>query len=598
MDLIFNPFSISLIFSGFLVGCLSLVIAFKMEDGTKWVAITMLCGAIWGVFYGLELSSSDLEWILAFGKIQYIGISFIGASWLIFTLRYTEFDLKKHKIVLASILIIPILTLIFVVTNNFHHLHYRSFELVKVGGIIGIKTEAGPWYIIHVIFSYFAFLLGNFIIWKRFRFSDQLFKTQTRLIFIAGLFPILFNLLYQLGIYKPFELIDLTPFAFLFTYLVIGIAIIRYHLFSIKPIAKNIIFEAITRGVLVLDGNGKIVDFNTAIFNFFENQNQITIGASALKIFNPYPELLKLLNNSDKQKIEIRNDLNSSEKITAIELIPLKDTGSEQNGTIILFENITDQVKTKELLIFQKSELQTLNDLKDKYFSIISHDLKGPIFGVKELIHLTQTGLVSRDEFFELLPEISKNMENVAQLLENLLAWTSSQLRGEQVIVETFDIGKVLTKQKQLLDRIASEKNISIEIDSSSNELEVVGDKNMVDLILRNLIHNALKFSKPSSKVILSAEKEADSIKICIKDFGKGISSEDLKKINEGISFTTKGGNNENGTGLGLVLVREYIKKNSGRLHVESILGEGSKFCIYLPNNIEQDFNSIGKERP
>ena len=140
MDLIFNPFSISLIFSGFLVGCLSLVIAFKMEDGTKWVAITMLCGAIWGVFYGLELSSSDLEWILAFGKIQYIGISFIGASWLIFTLRYTEFDLKKQKIVLASILIIPILTLIFVVTNNFHHLHYRSFELVKVGGIIGIKT--------------------------------------------------------------------------------------------------------------------------------------------------------------------------------------------------------------------------------------------------------------------------------------------------------------------------------------------------------------------------------------------------------------------------------------------------------------------------
>jgi signal transduction histidine kinase len=582
MDLIFNPFSITLIFSGLLVGCLSLIIAFKMEDGTKWVAITMICGAIWGIFYGLELSATELETILIYINIEYFGISFLGASWLIFALKYIEIDLNKYKISIFFILVIPTLTFIFVITNDFHHLHYISYQLVSIGGITGLKTVVGPWYVVHVIYSYIVFLLGNFIIWKRFRFSDPLFKAQTRLIFIAGLFPIVFNALYQFGIYRPFELIDLTPYAFLFTYIIIGIAIIRYQLFSIKPIAKNIIFEAITKGVLVLDRKQKIVDFNHAIFVFFPGQKSISIGANAKLMFEPFPDLLNNLDSTEKKILEIRLDLQENSRITYVEIIPLKDKGSIQNGTILLFEDITEEVNTKNLLIAQKTELEQLNDLKDKYFSIISHDLKGPIFGVKELINLTQTGLISNEEFIELLPEVSKNMENVSQLLENLLAWTSSQLRGEQVILETFDIKKVLTQQKQILGRIAAEKNININIDIQEAEFRVVGDKNMVDLIIRNLINNALKFSPPSSEVVINAELEGDLTRITVKDFGSGISEENLKKINEGVSFTTKGQNNENGTGLGLILVREYIKKNSGKLQVESTIGEGSRFSIYL----------------
>jgi signal transduction histidine kinase len=299
-------------------------------------------------------------------------------------------------------------------------------------------------------------------------------------------------------------------------------------------------------------------------------------------MFEPFPDLLNNLDSTEKKILEIRLDLQENSRITYVEIIPLKDEGSIQNGTILLFEDITEEVNTKNLLIAQKTELEQLNDLKDKYFSIISHDLKGPIFGVKELINLTQTGLISNEEFIELLPEVSKNMENVSQLLENLLAWTSSQLRGEQVILETFDIKKVLTQQKQILGRIAAEKNININIDIQEAEFRVVGDKNMVDLIIRNLINNALKFSPPSSEVVINAELEGDLTRITVKDFGSGISEENLKKINEGVSFTTKGQNNENGTGLGLILVREYIKKNSGKLQVESTIGEGSRFSIYL----------------
>ena len=585
MELIFNPFSIILILSGLIVGGLSLIIATRMESATKWVDITMLCAAVWGFFYGIELSTTDLDFILTLIKLQYIGISFLAVSWLFFAFKYAGLNFNNYSQAVFLVLLIPTLTFFFVITNNFHGLIYESYELVQKGPFKALITKIGPWYPVHVIYSYLAFGFGNYIIWTRFKFADPIFKAQTRLIFLAGLFPIGFNAFYQLGIYKPFDFIDLTPIAFLFTYIFAGIAIVKYNLFSIKPIAKNKIFEAITKGVLVIDMNQVIIDFNPAIFKFFEDSKQIKVGTKLRDIYQNHPEVHEFKDDFEKRVIEIREETKKCTRIIRLEMIPILGKGSNSNGTIILMDDITEEVKIKETLLAQKNELKQLNDLKDKYFSIISHDLKGPIFGVKELIHLTQTGLISKDEFFELLPEVSRNMENVAQLLENLLAWTSSQIRGEQLVLEDFEIYRVLIQQKQLLDRLAKEKNIKIILKENPEVQKVKADKNMIELVVWNLINNAIKFSNQDGEVIISTSLSSNYINICIEDFGKGINVENLEKINKGISFTTKGSKNETGTGLGLVLVREYISKNSGSLEVFSTENKGSKFCINLKNS-------------
>ena len=389
------------------------------------------------------------------------------------------------------------------------------------------------------------------------------------------------NIFYQTGLIRPFEGIDLTPYAFLFTYLILAIAILKFNLFSIKPVARDKILEVITRGVLVFDARYKLIDFNPAVKNFFFPQELIKVGKNATEIFSKNEELLELL------KAGVRNILQSSfqyeerTEIVRIESIPILEKDTIFSGMVLLFENITAQVKINEQLKTQAHELQQLNNLKDKFFSIISHDLKGPIFGVKELIHLTETGLVSKEEFFDMLPEVSKNMENVSILLENLLAWTSSQLRGEHIQLQQFDISKALLHQKNLLDRIAKEKNITITI-SQSLEVMVEADKNMVELVLRNLINNSIKFSKQNGEIVLNAAYDKDLVKICIEDQGIGISPDNLSKISTGISFTTRGQNNESGTGLGMILVKEFVSKNSGSLEITSIEGKGTKFCIFL----------------
>ncbi|TFV97350.1 PAS domain-containing sensor histidine kinase [Algoriphagus kandeliae] len=560
---------------------LSIYIALSLDQLIRWLATTMILVTVWGFFYGLELASTSLDQMLHWVRFEYIGISFAPAVWLIFTLRYTGYRNWAKPGVLIGTFTIPALTLFMVISNELHHLHYTKTFLVTEGSpfpILGI--ERGPYYIIHVLYSYLAFLLGTIILWRRFQFADPLYKNQTRLLIAGGFFPLIFNFFYQTGVISPLGFIDLTPFAFLATYLILGLAILKYGLFSIKPIAHGKIMESLTKGVLVFNVHQRVIDFNSKVKSFCKDPQKIKIGAQAKDIFQSELPILQIFESPKEQTITFNPE--GSDRTIRIEVMLIEDKDSERIGLILLFDDLTEELKTTEKLRKQTEDLQKLNDLKDKFFSIISHDLKGPIFGVKELIHMTQIGMISKEELHEMLPEVSKNMEQVAILLENLLAWASSQIRKEQVEIQEFDIIQLIEQQKKLLDRIANEKQIEIKI-QESEPISVKADRNMTDLVLRNLINNSIKFSKPDSEILVSVEKLNEEAKICIQDFGTGISPENLQKIEAGISFTTRGVGHEGGTGLGLILVREYISKNQGRLNIESELNQGTTFCIYLP---------------
>lgn len=581
LDFTFNVFSILLILTSLVVMVLSIYIALSLDHLIRWLASTMILVTVWGFFYGLELASTSLDQITLWVHFEYIGISFAPAVWLIFTLRYTGYRNWAKPAVIIGTFTIPALTLFLVISNDLHHLHYSKMFLVTEGSpfpILGI--ERGPYYIIHVIYSYLAFLLGTIILWRRFRFADPFYKNQTRLLIAGGLFPLIFNFFYQTGLVSPLGYIDLTPFAFLITYLILGLAILKYGLFSIKPIAHSKIMESLTKGVLVFNVHHRVIDFNSKVKSFCKDSQKIKIGAQAKDIFSTEESLLKIFENPKEQILTFKPE--GSNRTVRLEVMFIDENDSEQIGLILLFDDLTEELQTNEKLRKQTEDLQKLNDLKDKFFSIISHDLKGPIFGVKELIHMTQIGMISKEELLEMLPEVSKNMEQVAILLENLLAWASSQIRKEQVEIQEFDIHQLIEQQKKLLDRIASEKQIEIKIKTNGSTL-VKADRNMTDLVLRNLINNAIKFSKSRTEVLLSVEKLNNEAKICIQDFGTGISPENLQKIEKGISFTTRGVNHESGTGLGLILVKEYVSKNNGRLEIESELEVGTTFCIYLP---------------
>lgn len=399
----------------------------------------------------------------------------------------------------------------------------------------------------------------------------------------AGTIPWLINMTYMLGL-GPFKHIDLTPFAFLFLYIIVGIALIKFRLFNIRPIARDKIFNALDKGVLVFDSQKQVIDYNPFMASILIYPKKSLVGIKLNRLFEDKPIIEEAFDSQKNQKTEIEFNHNGLQKKYGVNITPIFDSKGNFNGSIIMFDDITEEKEISERLSKQTEELKNLNSLKDKLFTIISHDLKGPIFGIRELVKMTNEGLISQEEFFELMPEISKNMDSVSILLENLLAWTSAQMKGEFIQKKVFDLGPLIDQQEALFKKFAKDKNIVLKTEKDGN-LEVFADKNMIDLIIRNLLSNAVKFCGQGDQILLSATEQLDTVSIQVIDTGMGIPEENLKKLNLGESFTTRGKNKETGTGLGLILVKDYIIKNGGTLHIKSELNKGSVFSFNLPKS-------------
>jgi len=232
----------------------------------------------------------------------------------------------------------------------------------------------------------------------------------------------------------------------------------------------------------------------------------------------------------------------------------------------------------------QADDLRELNALKDKLFSIISHDLRSPLFSLISMLNMAKDGNFSAEEEQFILDELSKNVEYNSELLENLLKWASSQMKGNTINPVRFDIHEITVNKIQLYEKAASLKGIELQSSIKLNT-EVFADKDMIELVLRNLITNAIKFSKDGDMIIISSTNGNGFVKVCVADSGLGIPEEAKEKLFGKHVFSTRGTQNEKGTGLGLILCRDFVQMNGGTIWVESKENTGSKFFFTLPVN-------------
>ncbi|MBK8808887.1 MAG: PAS domain-containing sensor histidine kinase [Bacteroidales bacterium] len=229
-------------------------------------------------------------------------------------------------------------------------------------------------------------------------------------------------------------------------------------------------------------------------------------------------------------------------------------------------------------------KLEELNAMKDKLFSVIGHDLRNPfnnIINMSELL-LNRTHLINSDKAVPYLQHINIGAQTGYNLLENLLQWARSQTGNIKINAEKIQVSEIIRNTLSFFLVSANNKNINIEI-LIDNSLYIYADLRMTETIFRNLISNAIKFTPEGGKIKISAEVEKDTIKINIQDSGIGISQEKIKLLfNPDSTISTKGTNGENGTGLGLLLCKEFIDKNNGKIIAYSD-SNGATFSIILP---------------
>lgn len=236
--------------------------------------------------------------------------------------------------------------------------------------------------------------------------------------------------------------------------------------------------------------------------------------------------------------------------------------------------------KTKDLISAIKN--------RDKLYSVIAHDLRSPLSSVKMILNLLVSELKNcgiSNDLYELLDESNRTTENLFILLDNLLKWTKNQIGKLHLSIQKIDIIGIIHGLIDLYSLMTQGKNIEINVISISKSIEIYSDTDIFKTIIRNLLSNAIKFSYSGSKIYISIDEKNDSVEICVEDFGCGISPERQALIlaDKEIGYTSYGTNNEEGSGLGLNLCKEFTEKLGGKIWFESELNKGSKFYISLP---------------
>ena len=254
--------------------------------------------------------------------------------------------------------------------------------------------------------------------------------------------------------------------------------------------------------------------------------------------------------------------------------------GDHQLKELTLLIQKTDE--ENQLLTQENTRLEATNAVKDKLLSVISHDLRSPISSLQALLNLFNANNIARAELVDFFGKLLSRVENTSTMLENLLHWSQYQLRGLEPIFDRLNLQIIIDECINLYHMQAEQKHIVID-NSLKTNVHVLADVEMLKVILRNLISNALKFTHSGGIITIMTMIKENHAVISVKDTGVGISPENQKKMFAMGNFTTPGTEKEKGTGLGLMLCKDFVEHNRGKLWMDSKLNVGTTFHFTIP---------------
>ncbi|MEX1187999.1 MAG: ATP-binding protein [Bacteroidia bacterium] len=343
--------------------------------------------------------------------------------------------------------------------------------------------------------------------------------------------------------------------------------------------------------VFVKDEQSRLLNVNDAFCKLFGLSRVDIMGKTLAEDVSPEEResFLKIDKQVLNDGIENINEESLTVRLGESKMISTRKSrfiDSEGNAFLVgIIRDITQQYKAEKALKESEALLKELNATKDKLFSVIAHDLRNPIhhiLGFSELL-IKKVRNFGDEESETYLSFINSSANNTYILLENLLSWAKSETNQIYFKPEKIIFSEIILEIIKLEKSLANTKNISLDY-FSIEEIEVYADANILNTILRNLISNAIKFTGYGGHIRVFAITKQDHVEITISDDGIGMNKERLKELfTISSNSTTIGTANEKGTGLGLVLCKEFVEKHNGEIWVESEEGKGSDFKFTLP---------------
>lgn len=350
----------------------------------------------------------------------------------------------------------------------------------------------------------------------------------------------------------------------------------------------NTIFEPAS----FIGSNYRYIFVNNAFNNFYGKETNETIGETVEKIWGAENFEKKLKPGMEKclagQPVFLQYEgiiPNGEVKVLEMNFYPHRKPSGKIDGIISTANDITERVRAEQALKKSEAQLQELNATKDKLFSIIGHDLKGPLNNILGFSELIENGFdkYSCDEIRKYNKIIYQLSTSVSDLLENLLTWSRAQRQKLTVSPQNLAIHFIVEKCFGLLGQNALQKEIRFK-NNISPETIIYADEEMMTIVMRNLISNAIKFAYRGGTISVSAKNSGEMVVVGVKDTGVGIQKEKIPCLfHPDENHSNLGTEGEKGTGLGLIICKDFVEKNEGEIWVESEPGNGTVFYFSLP---------------
>ncbi|GGD89052.1 sensor histidine kinase [Paenibacillus nasutitermitis] len=551
----------------------------------RTMILIMLAAIFYSVGYAFEVLSLSLYDVKLALQIEYLGIPFISTLWLFQVIQFTGTAVRYRKRLALVLFIVPFVIFFLHLTNDWHHLVYERYMRNADASVPLYLTVKGPGYMLHTAYNYFVLLCGILLFIPMYWQALPIVRKQIIILLLGAIAPMLLNLLLWSGMN-----VDLTPFGFAVSGLAYAWGILRFNLLRLTPLALAKVFQTIRDGVLLLDYENEIVSYNRAAEEVLpELLRTKRYPADMGAVLSDCPELIERIraaSDGDERFAFHRFD-GSRNKHYNCSLSFIYDSGEVPIGKMLMFNDITELKENEARLRENARQLSELNAFKDKLFTVVAHDIRDPIALLVSLTELLGEELTAADyEHAELVRELQGQVQSTFHLVENLLDWYRGQ-KGKVVFRPSgWNLQQVVRQALSLAAAKAGMKQIRM-TERIDDMLTVSADKEMLDLILRNLISNAIKFTGIGGVIEIGAALEGDRVMVSVRDNGSGIDEKtsEMLRLEEPFFKFQSTGDDSGDTRFGLVLTREFIRIHGGSLWFDSLPGIGTTFFFTLPGS-------------
>lgn len=532
--------------------------------GATPFAILCLAATVWAVSNALEMAGTDLPTKLFWANVQYLVYATLPLAWLALVLQYTGHGAWLTTRRLALLAIEPAVATVLAWTSEYHGLIRQNVYLDTTGPFPVIGKTYGPWFWVHVAYSYFLFATCIYLSVAALRRAPRLYRRQTLTVLIGFLLPLISNVLYNLGL-SPVPRHDLAPAMLGFSAIVVGVGLFRFRLFDIGPIARDTVIDGMDDGMVVLDVHNRIVDLNPAAERLLDIKASYAVGRAAEDLFGYWPQLVDLCRSPAVTHIEISLDKKDKPRYYDTHISPLVDRHDQPMGQVIVWRDITARKQAEGQLLRQQRVLAGLQErermargLHDSLAQVLSY-ANMQAQAARELLAKGQTDTV--DTYLARLVDATQEAHTDAR--EYILG-VRTGIPSEHGFPAALE---------QYLQRFGQRYEIGTElIVPEPKALAEMSLDPTVEIQLLRIVQEALanvRKHAAATSVRVRFAMDGDHALVVIEDNGRGF---DPALLPGGDAQT-----------FGLGIMRERAEEIEGDLEVLSAPGQGTRITVRVP---------------